>query len=308
MINWAKPEIYEEEPDVLKADLAGGLIAGELIMMLGAGISKEFNLPTWAELVKNCCMEAMALNRNGSADIQCDSITDSSATSALLDQMLLVRKACGEASVFHRLVSRHLYSKWAGTFDLVNSPRTMRALAVLMMGSRRGRINLAINYNFDSLLEWYLAQHGYVVGVVEDLPKTIPEADVTIYHPHGYLPFNSKYGHGSSNVVFDSQMMAQPSDRWKDFYRHILSTKLFIAVGLSGEDPAVRATLLEARTIAADTRRTQGVWICKKNALSAPTKVLLREAKVAIVEFDEHSDAANYLVEVAQHAAGEVII
>ena len=54
MTNWEDVAAYAGDMDAVKNDLASALYRGELVLLLGAGVSKPFGLPRWPKLFPAC--------------------------------------------------------------------------------------------------------------------------------------------------------------------------------------------------------------------------------------------------------------
>lgn len=302
---WEIPEFYDRNPDAVTSDLAKGLKDGSLCLMTGAGISKELKLPLWHELVISCCnkspgpVDATGIDKHTSGD-------------NLLLRMETVRAAFGDDTQYLQAVHDSLYQSWTRP-SISDAPTLMRAIGVLTMGSIRGRVRTVMNFNFDSLLEWYLTYHGYVVQVIEDVPRGLVDSDVQIFHPHGYLPLDAQYGNRSSMIVFDKgEQETRLTDReeaWSDVYRYILGTQIFIALGLGGNDPMVSLMIAAADRQRRDgDTRPVGFWFSKRGSLNPDLKNNLRRKNVVVVEVAEYGDIADRLFEIGQKAAGPVIM
>ena len=51
-----------------------------------------------------------------------------------------------------------------------------------------------ITFNYDDLLEIYLEFHGLVVEPIWRDEHWASNADIRIYHPHGFLPLDPRHG------------------------------------------------------------------------------------------------------------------
>jgi len=227
--------------------------------------------------------------------------------------MQTVRQAySGDDAKYLESVHAALYEGWMHP-SIAEAPEMMRAIGVLVMGSVRGRIKTVVNFNFDSLLEWYLAFHGYVIQVIEQVPRSLFDADVHIFHPHGYLPFAPEFGRRSSMILFDAseqeRRVLDQTNPWNDVFRFVLGTNIFLAIGLSGRDPMVRLMLA-----AADRQRPPGssiplgFWFVKRGSLEDDYINNLRSKGVVLVETDTYEEMATMLFEVGRRASGPIIM
>src|SRR5690348_9470103 len=110
------------------------------------------------------------------------------------------------------------------------------SLGACLMGSRRGSITEVLNFNFDNVLDWYLKLHGYTTQIVSEIPSLRTDVDVTIYHPHGYLPKDVPRGEFSKFLVFsqdsyDARVARFETDPWIAHFRHTLRNREILFVG-----------------------------------------------------------------------------
>jgi hypothetical protein len=302
-ISWETPDFYERHNDLAIRDLAAALRTGALSLMVGSGISKDLKLPLWHELVATCCDKAGIDNKGINANSTGDS---------LLLRMESVRQSyLGDDARYLDDVTDALYDKWKNP-SISKAPELMRAIGVLVMGSVRGRIKTIVNFNFDSLLEWYLAYHGYVIQVIEDVPRNLLDADVHIFHPHGYLPLETKFGNRSDMILFDKReaesRTVNQNEPWMNVFRFVLGTQIFLAVGLSGRDPMAQMV-----TAAADRQRRVtdkaplGFWFVKKGSLDDDYKTNLHNKKIVLIETDTYGNIAEMLFKIGREASGAIL-
>jgi len=303
MIDWESVDYYERHPDDVVKDIAEALKHGLLGLMVGSGISKKLELPLWHELVVACCKGAA---------YKSDDIDAMSDGTKLFKRMQAVRTDIGDDRKYLELVSRCLYANWTNP-NVSVAPELMRAIGVLVMGSIRGRAKTIINFNFDSLLEWYLSLHGYVVQVIEDVPRGIVDADVHVFHPHGYLPFSSAFGRPSRMILFDQgEAERRATDRnaaWTDVFRFVLGSQVFLAIGLSGNDPMANLMLRaasEQRT--SSDKRPLGFWFFQEGSLDSDSLIDLRTKKIVPVPLGSYDLIPNALFDIGRQAAGAVIV
>ena len=305
-IDWETPEYYARHRDDVVCDLAEALKSEILGLMVGAGASQGLDLPAWHDLVANCCATSPG-------KIETTGIDANSSGDELLLRMERVRDSYkGNDDAYLDSVQKALYANWIDP-HISKAPELMRAIGVLVMGSVRGRINSIINFNFDSLLEWYLSLHGYVVQVIEDVPRGLVNADVRTFHPHGYLPLNSSLGQRSPMILFDKKeaekRMVDRSDAWMDIFRFLLGSQVFLAVGLSGRDPMANLVIAAAKhQRRADDNRPLGFWFYKNGSLQADYENNLSGKKVVLVGCDSYGEISETLFHIAREAAGAVIV
>lgn len=291
-------------PHELLLDLAGLLSLGNLSLMVGAGASANLGLPLWTDLAKAC------LNAAGFAG-DAGKINSNTPTQKLLDLMGMARSKIGSEVAYQKLVSDSLYAK--GLPPVIEASPLLRAIGSLCMGSVRGRVSDIVNYNFDCVLEQYFKHHGYVSQVIADVPTLLRSADIRIWHPHGYLPFDSSFGRPSSRLVFDcdaaEDLLHNREEPWLDVFRFIFGTKVFLAVGLSGNDPisSVVFKAAEAKIATSKDPRPFGFWLHKHLSIEPEILSKLERRRLVPVPFPDYPDIADFLMRICQTAANAVL-
>lgn len=236
MTDWEDVGAYADDHDAAVRDLSRALYTGELALLLGAGISKAFGLPSWPQLVRDCL---------GSVGTPFAHIPDDAPFDVLTKSAGVFHEACKAEQQYRALIKQHLYAK----HQRQTTTPLLTAVGALLMGSRRGRIREAWTLNFDDVLEWHLRRHGFVSQVVTEIPCLLRDVDVTIHHPHGFIPFGDTT-RGSTDIVFDDRSYASRSvgvdQPWRTAVQWALRSKVFVALGLSWSDGLLRTLLLES--------------------------------------------------------------
>lgn len=118
------------------------------------------------------------------------------------------------------------------------------------MASSRGSVSEVITFNWDNLLELFLSYHGFVTDSVYEETHWANSVDVTVLHPHGYIPINSKEK-CSADIVFDqlsySNVIGDTSRPWRQRLLTILRTHTCLFIGLSGDDPNLDSLLCSCK-------------------------------------------------------------
>ncbi len=280
------------DTDAAAIRLAHHLREGELALIIGAGASRGVGLPLWSELVQEC------VKRGGIPSRAVDSSTPNSDLRSLMEEIEQSRTG----DEYRSLVREALYAGVEYT-DAIIRERLLIAFGALLMGSRRGKIRVVINFNFDDVLEWYLGLHGFETQVVPKLPALIRETDVVIYHPHGFLPKERDSGSASQFLVLSQysydERLGSDRDPWLAFTKDTLLGKVGLFVGLSGDDPTLGPTLVDVkRRIGSD--RPTGFW------LFGPTDCDLGEFErrnIVPVRLGNYDEIASFLLRVCQIAS-----
>lgn len=233
-------EISHWENDKMLFDhLASHLLNGRIALILGAGISKSFGLPDWNDLVKKM-YEQKKLTPPKSKKVGLEKQAE----------QFKVNVCKNDDIIFKNSVQEALYIESKLDFKNLKSLNTLSSIAALIMASKRGNASNVITFNFDNVLELYLSYYGFVSNSrYKDKHWTL-NADVNIYHPHGYIPA-PPIKEFSKDIIFDqesySKIIGDESNVWRQHVLSILRTHFCIFIGLSGDDSNFDSFLVRAR-------------------------------------------------------------
>lgn len=217
---------------LLTEHLGNQLALGRLALVLGAGVSMFFGLPSWETLVQRLY------------DNESMSNTDLNLARAV---ERLRRAKYLDDTKYHDAVRRALYQGISADFERLRENPTLAAIAALVMNSRRGSAQRVISLNFDDLLETYLEYHGFTVCPIVNVRHWASNDDVRIYHPHGYLPY--RLGERAADkLVLDQKSFSEiTGDMANPFVQVIadtLRTHTTLFVGSSAQDSNIDAVLV----------------------------------------------------------------
>jgi len=278
--------------DVAAVYLGNALADGSLALVLGAGISKKVGLPQWYELV-NDCLEAVGLVGD---------LDKSTPNNKVLLKMDEVEAAAGSPSVYRNIVKSALYKK-SNITEQVFDQKLLLMIGALVLGAKRGNVKEILTFNFDSVLEYYLSLYGIQSQVIVNIPCLRREKDVTIYHPHGFLSTDED-GIEDSNFIVLSQYsyderLGRKLDPWKELTRDFFERKTCLFLGLSGDDPAIRAIITTVDDQVKKERPT-GFWMFG-HGIDNKDDYLRRN--VIPVCFDSFDDYPDFLIKICQQAS-----
>lgn len=229
--------------------LSAQLQSGRLGMALGAGVSKPFGLPDWHELVARMFkLKGEPQPTNGSA--------------MQLAEFLRTKACGGDAAKFKELVDQSLYENADTSFDALRKNDTIASIGALLMASRRGSASEVVTINFDNLLELYLSYFGFVVNAVAKDIHWNHASDVTIYHPHGFLPYRDPSGR-SSDIVLDQASFGKVIGKdsvWRQVCMNMFRRRSCLFIGMSGEDQNIESMLQEVGETHAVTTDGTKYW------------------------------------------------
>jgi len=278
--------------------IATALNSGHISIFLGAGISKSANpdFPSWSELVR-------IISQNGGIKFD-ENKKDNN--SYLLSQIELVKTKFTDNTDYLDCVKNALFSKVKYNNSLMNL-KLLIAIGSLMMISINNKSSEFINFNFDDLFEWYLEYYSYSIQIVEDPTNMIGNANSIIYHPHGFLPKLKKFeGQKSNYLTFsldDYDKAMRLDGEWSIVLKKILTSKLVIMIGLSGEDGHIRSMCSLVYEKILKKERPLGFIILpdtEENRQSEP----LNLNRGLIHLYIEHDELAEILLKICRKSQG----
>jgi hypothetical protein len=297
---------------MIQAELAGALKRGELMIVLGAGVSaarasgnrdaEDIGLPNWEELVNRCLDKT---NEVFGAEIA--RLGDDPKTSDFLSKMTEVKTHYPTYVDYVGLIRESLYqNKTLDSYADLYKIDLLIALGALMMGSSRGSVSDVVTYNFDDVLENYLSLHGFTHQVITEPMTLTGSSDVRIYHPHGFLPLNDDFSVPTGKIIFDQisfdqRIGSQADAPWRKNLELLLSTKTTIFIGLSGDDPTFGPLFASAAELVG-VRDPLCYWFRKNNEIThnLPEDTL---RKIMPINVSDYDDIPKFLFGICQRAA-----
>ncbi len=237
------------ESPYLEQFLAEQLVKRRVALILGAGASFGFGLPTWDLLTDRLLTLTKCVGRSAGR-----------SNEALAEDAWY---ACHkDEEQFAALVRKALYQGYVADFESLTSHALMRALGALAMPSSRGYVSKIVTFNFDDLLETYLKEFGVATDSEATQPMWQSQADVSVLHQHGILPV--KHGESVSRIVMTRthfDLMANDvKDSWKRTVVQIMASHTCIFIGLSGDDQNLRLMLADAKSVHVSRRHRHLYW------------------------------------------------
>jgi hypothetical protein len=235
--------------DQLIEYLASQLNRGRLALVLGAGISKPFGLPKWEELLQRLFTAQGKPLPSDTPERQAE--------------YLRLTHFSGNPRGFTDAIHQALYTGVSADFASLRGNGTLAAIASLVMASHRGSVSEVITFNFDNLLELLLTYHGFVTASVFREFHWAQSADVTIYHPHGLIPFDPVQER-SEQVVFDqasySAIVGKADSPWRQTMLTIFRRRTCLFIGLSGRDDNLDSMMQECSPQHASRSENTAYW------------------------------------------------
>ena len=227
MILMKDPSYWLDEGKLIEY-LGGQLLRGRLALLLGAGVSVPFGLPSW-----ECLLTRMSNNVG---------------FGPLPDKADLLRRAqaikdkhfSNDEDGFLELTHACLYDGVSVEMASLERHPLLSAIGSLVMASRRGSASRVITLNYDDILETYLEYYGFDVTSVCSERHWAPNSDVVIYHPHGFLPLGKARDRSKTIVISTKDYLKaiknDTDNVWRLIFLDTLRTHTCLHIGLSGDD------------------------------------------------------------------------
>lgn len=244
---------WEKERDRRIEKLNETYLKDDLVLFLGAGISKEAGIPDWSTLISDLLVtmikEKLKNNKiyiNSDEQIEIiNSMKQFRHYSPLL-QAEYIRTGLG--NLFEKELSDIIYD---GVDIITKGTSSLLQALARMCAPRRNRIGVrsVITYNFDDLLENHLKEYNILHKTIykENDCSTVDE--LPIYHVHGFLPRNpEKYNQLTESLLVFSEegyhtLYNEPYS-WQNIVQlNFLRENTCLMIGLSMTDPNLRRLL-----------------------------------------------------------------
>lgn len=216
----------------------------QLVLVIGAGVSIEFGVPTWSNLLQLLMVHTIEKESN-SPDVLSKLFNKIFTPNPLISGRYLQRYFERNNSSFEKMVREVLYSK-------INKEKESNLfneiIKLCVSPGKSPNLNSIITYNFDDILEYKLEKTGLDIPykTVHGIGIDIKNGELPIYHVHGFLPEIGK--------LDDSNKITFGENNYHEQYTNIYSwnnivqinkfrdnTCLFIGSSLT--DPNIRRLL-----------------------------------------------------------------
>jgi hypothetical protein len=221
----------------------------ELVLVLGAGVSVPYNLPSWGNLLQKLLFETFNNeSTNTAAPIVLSKLfpelfPNSPLISARFLEEYFKKKENGKT--FEEMVKEALYEQVNREVD---SPIIKEILQFCIAPGRSPNLDSIITYNYDDILEVALSNSNveipykpiYKVGIN---PKN---GELPIHHVHGYLPQNEEIDSNYSITLSENLYHKQYNDiySWNNMVQiNKFKDNVCIFIGISLTDPNLRRLL-----------------------------------------------------------------
>ncbi|MFF7058091.1 SIR2 family protein [Achromobacter spanius] len=225
--------------------LANRAVHNQLVLVLGAGASMGCGLPSWRELI-DAAHDLSEVARQ-------PDVSDNQAAEDLCSALP------GGPGDFAKLIGRALYSRKdpnSGQYESfdersIQKNELLSAISALIMLSCKRGHGTVVTYNFDDLLETYLAERGIFAYPHITQPSWFRNEDVSVLHPHGFASRNQRVFKSSDTITFTAldfdQQTGQSTNSWRSKLLSIFQSSTPLFLGLSGDDQNLRSVLADVQ-------------------------------------------------------------
>ncbi len=235
-VDVALTPLFSKSSETNILHLTGAYKSGKLALFLGAGISKQLELPIWDQLLERMVETWMA--HNGANPV----------IASKLRGLNLTQQA--------RWLKVHLGSEYLQALKEALYRDAYRHGTVVPIAldtiSRMTRLRAICTYNYDDLLERH---SGNTLQSVASAADYYSGEQIPVYHVHGLLPYAESPRGDLILSEADYHDLANEPLRWSNVVQiHLLRECTCVLIGLSGADPNLRRLLdLVGREKSGDT-------------------------------------------------------
>jgi hypothetical protein len=280
---------FFKNTDNVKYFIARYLREKTLNLCVGSGISLNFKLPTWRDLINRCI-------KGSGIDLLSLNINDPNLYLKIIE---IIEKKANTEEKYLEIVYNSLYEFVDYDTTILNN-QLLKAFSCLINTSPKGYIDTIISFNFDDIFEYYLSSFAYSFRCIYEYPSLISKGDIYIFHPHGFLPKNSKLNN-SSNIILSRKSyldrMTDSNSPWNIFLINQFLSKLHLFIGLSGNDPNVERSMHIAYNSILHQKRPLGVQFFKKDLLDKYDIELFFNQGIIPVLFNSFEDYPKFLMD-----------
>ncbi|MRT91333.1 SIR2 family protein [Ancylomarina sp. 16SWW S1-10-2] len=216
----------------------------KLVLVLGAGISLEFGVPTWNELLQNLMVYSIEKEHKVSSVLS-KFYNEIFRPNPLIAGRYLQDYFAKDNSSFESMVRDVLYSN---VDKSVNSRLLDEIVRLCVKPDIHHNLDSIISYNFDDILECKLekAEVNIPFKPIFGLGMETKNGELPIYHVHGYLPEKRKLDLANKIIFGENNYHQQYSDIYS--WNNIVQINKFrentcLLIGSSLTDPNIRRLL-----------------------------------------------------------------
>jgi len=262
----------------------------KLVLVLGAGVSLGFGVPSWNYLLQNLMVHTINENDESNAFLA-KLFNEIFTPNPLIAGRYLQDYFENSSSSFESMVRDVLYSKIDKNIDseLINE-----IVKFCVAPGKSHNLDSIISYNFDDILEYKIDETKMDIPYksVYGLGMEIKNGELPIYHVHGFLPEEKKLDDANKITFGENNYHQQYSDlySWNNMVqinKFRENTCLFIGSSLT--DPNIRRLLDIALKQKGDKRKHH--YIFKKKIDDDFLIKSLKKKLESIENLDEKNQA-----------------
>lgn len=216
----------------------------KLVLVLGAGVSLEFGVPSWGLLLQNLMVHTIK-EENNVSNVLSKLFNDIFAPNPLIAGRYLQDYFENNDSSFESMVRDVLYS----TIDKDKDSELLSEIVKICVAPGKSpNLDSIITYNFDDILEYKLEKTEMEIPYksVFGIGIEIKNGELPIYHVHGYLPESEKLSDSNKITFGENNYHQQYSDIYS--WNNIVQINKFrdntcVFIGNSLTDPNIRRLL-----------------------------------------------------------------
>lgn len=216
----------------------------KLVLVLGAGVSLEFGVPSWGILLQNLMVHTIK-EENNVSNVLSKLFNDIFAPNPLIAGRYLQDYFENNDSSFESMVRDVLYS----TIDKDKDSELLSEIVKICVAPGKSpNLDSIVTYNFDDILEYKLEKTEMEIPYksVFGIGIEIKNGELPIYHVHGYLPESEKLSDSNKITFGENNYHQQYSDIYS--WNNIVQINKFrentcVFIGSSLTDPNIRRLL-----------------------------------------------------------------
>ncbi|AEN89207.1 hypothetical protein BMWSH_2325 [Priestia megaterium WSH-002] len=221
----------------------------ELVLVLGAGVSVPYNLPSWGNLLQKLLFETFnnGDNNTDAPFVLSKLFPELFPNSPLISARFLEEyfKKNKNGRTFEEMVKEALYEQVNRDAD---SPTIREILQFCIAPGRSPNLDSIITYNYDDILEGALLNSNVEIPFksIYKVGMNPQKGELPIYHVHGYLPQVQDGDVDYSITLSENLYHKQYNDiySWNNIVQiNKFKDNVCIFVGISLTDPNIRRLL-----------------------------------------------------------------
>lgn len=221
----------------------------ELVLVLGAGVSVPYKIPSWGNLLQKLLFETFnSSSTNNDAQFVLSKLfpelfPNSPLISARFLEEYFKKKKNGKT--FEEMVKEALYEQINREAD---SPTIKEILQFCIAPGRSPNLNSIITYNYDDILEGALLNSNIEIPFksIYKVGMNPTNGELPIYHVHGYLPQEQEIDSNYSITLSENLYHKQYNDiySWNNIVQiNKFKDNVCVFIGTSLTDPNIRRLL-----------------------------------------------------------------